>query len=90
MEHSAAYQHIAEYTESLLPYPKPQNTAEANANKLCPELAEFWRSEEGQDWRAVIQAKVNAETDTSELQVWRSEFDAKYARTIESATPSQV
>lgn len=77
-EFAAAYQYIAEYTESLLPYPKPKNSIEANKNKLCPALAEFWRSEEGQDWAAVIAAKVREEMNTPELRAWQAGFDAKY------------
>jgi hypothetical protein len=60
---NSAYQHISDYTETLLPYPhpsgKPAEVIEQQmANRNCKALEEFWGTEEGQDWKAVIECEA--------------------------------
>lgn len=80
----AAYQFVSEYTESLLPYRKIDRTstvhptAQANANRQCQALAEFWATEEGKDWKEVIEQKVKSEINTPELLAWQEDFDRRY------------
>lgn len=79
-----SFEHISRYTESLLPYPFPTPLPEfslsqqANANRSCKALADFWATEEGQDWKDAIEQRTWQEINTPELRQWWADFDRRY------------
>lgn len=76
---SGNWAELSAYTESLLPFPKPQSVEEANANNQCPALAQFWA--ENSKLKEAIIFLAWCKTQTPEMRQWQADFDARYPNT---------